>query len=330
MNERRNISERRLSRRAFVQGTAMAGFAAFLAACTGTRSSAAPSAASVSAAPSTAAGESAAPSVAASVAPSYTPTPKNITGPLKFANWPGYIDQASAADTTTGVLPAGSSKTLVDFGKKYSVKVDYVEKIDDNQSFYETIRPALATGLPTGWDLIVLTDWLAAKIITKGWVERVDPENVPNAVNNLRRSPAEPGLGPDERVPLPVAVRHDRHRCQHQDPGGEQHPAPDQAVRPMDHVVRQDDIPDRVPRHVRPRPAQARHRPEPGDRDRRGPAEGVRRHAAPRSTRVCGSSATSTSRTLPRRRSGRHSSGRATWPTRAVPTTSSSSPTRAR
>jgi len=186
VNERRDVDGRRLSRRAFVQGTAMAGFAAFLAACTGTRSSVGPSAGSVTAAPSSVAAGSIAPSAAASVAPSYTPTPKNITGPLKFANWPGYIDQATAADTTTGVLPAGSSKTLVTFEKKNGVKVDYVEKINDNQTFFETIRPALATSLPTGWDLIVMTDWMAAKIITKGWAERIDPENVPNCVNNLR------------------------------------------------------------------------------------------------------------------------------------------------
>ena len=33
---------------------------------------------------------------------------------------------------------------------------------------------------------MVLTDWMAAKIITKGWAERLDPVNVPNCVKNLR------------------------------------------------------------------------------------------------------------------------------------------------
>src|SRR5512147_2944280 len=90
---------RLVSRRRFVQGTAMAGFAAFLAACTGTKSSTAPS----EAAPSEAAAASeAAPSVAASV----VPTEKVVTGPLKFANWPAYIDQTTEANADTGVLPA--------------------------------------------------------------------------------------------------------------------------------------------------------------------------------------------------------------------------------
>ena len=184
MNEKQPSEPRGLSRRAFVQGTALAGFAAFLAACTGTKASSAPSATAAASASEAAA--STAPSVAPTVAPTFTPTPQNITGPLKFAQWPAYIDQVTPGDATTGVLPAGSSKTLEDFQKKYKVKVDYVEKIDDNQTFYETIRPALAGNLPTGWDLMVLTDWMAAKVITKGWAERLDPTNVPNCVKNLR------------------------------------------------------------------------------------------------------------------------------------------------
>jgi len=178
MNEQHPSPPQLVSRRRFVQGTAMAGFAAFLAACTGTKSSASPSEA---AAPSVSA-----PSAEASVAPSAAPTEKVVTGPLKFANWPAYIDQTTEAAADTGVLPAGSSKTLEDFKAQYKVEVDYEEKIGDNPAFFETIRPALAGGLPTGWDLVVLTDWMAAKIIAKSWAEQIDQENVPNCANNLR------------------------------------------------------------------------------------------------------------------------------------------------
>jgi spermidine/putrescine transport system substrate-binding protein len=181
VNEKPSEIWHELTRREFVQGSALAGFAVFLAACTGTKASLAPSATAV---PSTAEASAAA-SVAPTPAPTFTPTPKVVTGPLKFANWPAYIDQTTAA-SATGTLPAGSSKTLTDFQKKYSVKVDYEEKIDANQSFFDTIRPALVGKLPTGWDLIVVTDWMAAKIITQGWAERLDPDNVPNCVKNLR------------------------------------------------------------------------------------------------------------------------------------------------
>jgi spermidine/putrescine transport system substrate-binding protein len=186
MNDQQPSERRGISRRSFVQGTAMAGFAAFLAACTGVKSSTAPSAGASAAASSGGAAASTAPSAAASAEQSFATTPKNITGPLQFANWPAYIDQTTDADAASGVLPAGASKSLVDFQAKYNVKVNYVEKIGDNQSFFETVRPAFAAGLPTGWDLMVLTDWMASKVIAKGWAEHLDPDNMPNCVKNLR------------------------------------------------------------------------------------------------------------------------------------------------
>ncbi|MFL5778338.1 MAG: spermidine/putrescine ABC transporter substrate-binding protein [Chloroflexota bacterium] len=172
----------------------MAGFAAFLAACTGTRSgtSAAPSAEASTAAASA----SAAASAAASAEPSVAATPKVATGPLKFANWPAYIDLTGKAADQEKYLP-GSSPALEDFKKKYKVDVDYEEKIDTNQAFVETIRPALVAGLPTPWDLMVLTDFMAAKIVESKWAEKIDQANVPNASKNLRQAlrnqPWDPG-----------------------------------------------------------------------------------------------------------------------------------------
>jgi spermidine/putrescine transport system substrate-binding protein len=157
----------------------MAGVAAFLAACTGTKSG-------TSAAPSTAAASaSAAASVEAS--PSVAATPKVATGPLKFANWPAYIDLAGAAGEA-GEYKPGSSPTLEAFKKQYSIDVDYQEKIDGNDSFVQTIKPALVGGLPTGWDLVVLTDWMASKVVANGWAEKIDQSNVPNAAKNLREA----------------------------------------------------------------------------------------------------------------------------------------------
>jgi spermidine/putrescine transport system substrate-binding protein len=158
-----------VTRRTVLKGAALGGMASFLAACTGTVSS--------SAAPG---GSAAAPSEAASE----TPFPKEATGPLMFANWPAYIDLAGAAGDA-GEYQPGSSPTLVDFEKEYGVKVDYQEKISDNPSFVQTITPALVAGLPTGWDLMVLTDWMASKIVDRGWAEKLDQADLPNCVANL-------------------------------------------------------------------------------------------------------------------------------------------------
>jgi spermidine/putrescine transport system substrate-binding protein len=169
-----------LTRRRFLQGSVAAGFAAFLAACTGTKTGS-------STGPSTPAESGVAPSASApaSVEPSVAPTPKVVTGPLKFANWPAYIDLAGKAGDE-GVYSPGSSPSLEEFKKQFKVDVDYEEKIGDNAAFVETIKPALVGGLATGWDLVVLTDWMASKIVANNWAEKIDQTNVPNCSANLR------------------------------------------------------------------------------------------------------------------------------------------------
>ena len=164
-----------ISRRAFLQASAFAGTAAFLAACTGTGTeTSAPGSVSIATAP---------PVATASAPASPTPVP-SPTGPLKFANWPAYIDLSGKAGEEEKYSP-GSSPTIEQFKEKYKIEVDYEEKIQDNKTFYATIQPQLQAGSATGWDLIVVTDWLAAKIISKGWAEPIDKSSVPNAVNNL-------------------------------------------------------------------------------------------------------------------------------------------------
>jgi spermidine/putrescine transport system substrate-binding protein len=170
---------RDLTRRRFLQGTALAGFSAFLAACSSNGGSAAP----------TTAGSAAAnipTPPAASATPEGSPTPvPSPTGPLHWAQWPAYIDLTGKAGDE-GVYAPGSSPTLEAFKAKYKVDVDYQEKIEANEDFYATIQPQLQGGLSTGWDLITVTDWLAAKIISKGWAEKIDQGNVPNCTANLR------------------------------------------------------------------------------------------------------------------------------------------------
>src|SRR3954447_16808010 len=169
-----------ISRRRILQGGALAGFGAFLAACSGSNSSAAPA--------GSAGGSVAVPtpppppeSASAAASPTAKPSP---TGPLKFANWPAYIDLSGKAGEAEVYAP-GSSPTIEQFKKKYGIEVDYEEKTEDNKIFYATIQPQLQAGSATGWDLIVITDWLAAKVISKGWAEQIDHGNVPNATANL-------------------------------------------------------------------------------------------------------------------------------------------------
>ena len=175
-----------INRRRFLQGTALAGFAAFIAACTSSGNSAAPSVSS--GAPVTAGPGSAAPSAA----PSASAAAQVPTGPLNFANWDAYIDLTTVpgpdgklgTDDDDYDLP---SATLDEFAQKYGVEINYKNAaIDENESFMGTIRPQLEAGADTGWDLVVLTDWMASKLVAAGWVEKIDHANTPTAMANVR------------------------------------------------------------------------------------------------------------------------------------------------
>lgn len=156
-----------LTRRRFLQGTALTGFAAFVAACgTSGTGSAAPTE------PASSAGGSEAPATTAGT-PAESPSAE-----LNFANWPLYID--------TDENDSSKHKTLDDFTAKYGTVVNYSEVINANDEFFGTIRPALEGGQDTGWDIVVLTDWMAARLIRLGWAEQFDLANMPNKVANMQ------------------------------------------------------------------------------------------------------------------------------------------------
>lgn len=156
-----------ISRRAVLQGGSLVGLSAFLAACGGGGATTAPGTIAPTAAPGD----------GASGAPSAAPTDEAVTGPLNFANWPAYIDLTE---------DESASPTLVDFEAKYGIEVNYVEDIQSNEDFFATLAPAFQAGLDTGWDLIVLTDYMAARLVRQAWVETLNPANVATAIANVR------------------------------------------------------------------------------------------------------------------------------------------------
>jgi spermidine/putrescine transport system substrate-binding protein len=167
-----------VTRRAFLVGTAMAGFAAFLAACT-------PAATEPpSGTPQ--------PGTPGPTGATGTPVPPEVTGPLNFANWDAYIDLTTlpgedgeiGTDDDEYDLP---SPTLDEFMAEYGVEVNYANaEIDTNEDFMATVTPQLQSGVPTGWDLMVLTDYMAAKVIAAGWAEPIDHAHIPTALANVR------------------------------------------------------------------------------------------------------------------------------------------------
>ncbi|NXY97431.1 spermidine/putrescine ABC transporter substrate-binding protein [Streptomyces sp. BR123] len=95
---------------------------------------------------------------------------------INFSNWTEYMDISEDEK---------SHPTLEEFTKRTGIEVNYTEDINDNVEFFGKIRPQLAAGQDTGRDLIVVTDWLAARIIRLGWAQKLDPSHLPHAFANL-------------------------------------------------------------------------------------------------------------------------------------------------
>jgi spermidine/putrescine transport system substrate-binding protein len=94
---------------------------------------------------------------------------------LNFANWPLYIDEDDD----------GNRPTIDQFEEATGVDVTYTESIEDNNSFFGTIQPALAAGDDTGYDIIVMTDWMIGNMARLGYLEPLNVErDVPNFLEN--------------------------------------------------------------------------------------------------------------------------------------------------
>lgn len=104
-----------------------------------------------------------------------------------ISNWPGYIDSRSK--------PSG---TLQTFQRETGIRVSYTDDVNDNSEFYAKVRNQLGGCEPIGRDIIVLTDWMAAKMISFGWIQPFDAGSVPNLRKNLlgalRNRPWDPRL----------------------------------------------------------------------------------------------------------------------------------------
>ncbi|WP_112469748.1 polyamine ABC transporter substrate-binding protein [Streptomyces triticisoli] len=113
---------------------------------------------------------------------------------VNFSNWPVYLD----VDDSGKRHP-----TLDEFARQSGIKVKYTEDINDNGEFFGKIKPQLAAGQDTGRDLIIVTDWLAARLIRLGWVQKLDPANLPHAFANLSEQFRSPDWDPGRAYSYP-------------------------------------------------------------------------------------------------------------------------------
>jgi spermidine/putrescine transport system substrate-binding protein len=106
---------------------------------------------------------------------------------VNWSNWPDYID--------VGDDP-GDWPTLDAFTKKTGIAVHYTEDYNDNESFYNLVKPQLDAHQDTGRDIWCATDWMVARMIRQGNVQKLDRTNIPNAANlqpSLKNVAFDPG-----------------------------------------------------------------------------------------------------------------------------------------
>jgi spermidine/putrescine transport system substrate-binding protein len=178
-----------LTRRTFLVGSSLAGFAAFLAAC-GTPGQTG----SASARPTTAAtGGATATGTAAAATDAPLPTGG---GTLNFANWVGYMDMSDDEQ---------SYPTLEKFTAESGVEVNYDDgAIDGNESFFTSdLQGPLTEGLPTDWDIVVVTDWMVARLARLGWLETINTAATPNFPANLLQQYIGRTFDPDTNLAAP-------------------------------------------------------------------------------------------------------------------------------
>jgi spermidine/putrescine transport system substrate-binding protein len=112
-----------------------------------------------------------------------------IADSLYFANWPLYIEEDRG--------------TLKEFEKEYGTKVKYVEEINDNTEFFGKVRQQYDQGDSGGRDIHVVTDWMAARMMRLGYVQKFDKSELPNFQAKLIERLKSPPFDPEREYSAP-------------------------------------------------------------------------------------------------------------------------------
>ncbi|WP_433531570.1 extracellular solute-binding protein [Micromonospora sp. CA-263727] len=114
---------------------------------------------------------------------------------LAFSNWPQYMD---VDEDNNAKRPS-----LDEFISKTGIQVTYTEDINDNNEFFGKVQNQLAACQSTGRDVMVLTDWMAARMIRLGWLQKLDKARLPNVEANLLPSLRNRPFDVDNHLAVP-------------------------------------------------------------------------------------------------------------------------------
>jgi spermidine/putrescine transport system substrate-binding protein len=111
---------------------------------------------------------------------------------LVFSNWPEYID-----------VKGKQMPTLEAFQTESGITVTYNTDINDNNEFFGKVKDQLGGCDPIGRDIITMTDWMAARMIGLGWIQKLDHDNLPNVTANLKSNLQSPNWDKNRDYSVP-------------------------------------------------------------------------------------------------------------------------------
>ena len=111
---------------------------------------------------------------------------------LFFETWPAYIDPTED----------GAIGTVDRFGETTGIDMRYTEAYNDNTEYFAKIQPLLGRGETIDPDIFTPTGWMAGRLLTLGWLDKLPLDKVPNA-SNLRADLRNPSWDPTGEYTLP-------------------------------------------------------------------------------------------------------------------------------
>src|SRR5215208_4749663 len=106
------------------------------------------------------------------------------SGSVLISNWPGYVDP-------------GADGTIPQFEQQSGLQVEYKEDVNDNNTFFNKLKPQLDQGSSGGRSLFVVTDWMAKRMYDLGYLQQIDHATLPTVFQNIlpqfEKSTEDPG-----------------------------------------------------------------------------------------------------------------------------------------
>jgi spermidine/putrescine transport system substrate-binding protein len=113
-----------------------------------------------------------------------------VKGTLTISNWPGYIDP-------------GPKGTVAEFEDETGVKVDYIEDINSNDSFFGKLQPQLEQGESGGRDIFVVADYMAEQMYDLGYLQEFEQDDLPTVFDTLLPGLESPPFDPERKFSVP-------------------------------------------------------------------------------------------------------------------------------